>query len=122
MTTQRTVLITIENKESALNLTPNEIFKLELASIENPLPNPIIMLGLEKENSDKLLADLPIIWSTSKDKGVLISLYVIDSTYTAAALKQDHLDYSKRTIYRSQQSNSLTLYEIHSKIPSTEKV
>lgn len=119
MTTQRTVTIATENEQSVLNLTPNEIFEL-VRSMANPSPNPIIMLGLEKDNSDKLLADLPIITSTLKDEGVRL-LYGVHVSVTIVDGDSKYI-FSKCVISLRQPSNSLTLYEIPSMGYSTEKL
>lgn len=124
MTTPRTVTIATENEQSVLNLTPNEIFELVASmtqgSIEYPLPNPMIMLGLEKDNSDKLLADLPIITSTLKDEGVRL-LYGVHVSVTIVDGDSKYI-FSKCVISLRQPSNSLTLYEIPSMGYSTEKL
>lgn len=124
MTTPRTVTIATENEQSVLNLTPTEIFELvsygRQGSILYPLPNPIIMLGLEKANSDKLLADLPIITSTLKDEGVRLLLGIPVSVTIVDSFSK--CTFSKCIVSLRQQSMSLTLYEIPSMGYSTEKL
>ena len=122
MTTPRTVTIATKTEKVALTLTPNELFDLTI-SMTNPYPykaGPTIILGLEKENSDRLLAEISVITSLLKDEGVRviigapISLNIADST--------SNRDFYNCVITLRQPSNELTLYEITSSGMSARKL
>ena len=124
MTTPRTVTIATRTEKVALTLTPNELFDLTI-SMADPKPypyeaGPTIILGLEKENSDRLLAEISVITSLLKDEGVRviigapISLSVVDST--------SNCDFYNCVITLRQPSNELTLYEITSSGMSARKL
>jgi len=124
MTTPRTVTIATRTEKVALTLTPNELFDLTI-SMADPKPypykaGPTIILGLEKENSDKLLAEIPAITSLLKDEGVRmiigvpVLVNIVDST--------SNCDFYNCFITLRQPSKELTLYELTSSMMSTHKL